>query len=56
MTKLPSPEQWVLARMDERECAELIEQHIDFYVENKRWFSPFGALTVAVRGALYAAA
>ena len=38
MTKLPSPEQWVLSRMDERECAELIEQHIDFYVENKDGF------------------
>ena len=38
MTKLPSPEQWVLSRMDERECAELIEQHIDFYVENEEGF------------------
>ena len=38
MTKLPAPEQWVLARMDERECAELIEQHIDFYVENEEGF------------------
>ena len=38
MTKLPSPEQWVLSRMDERECAELIEQHIDFYVENEDGF------------------
>ena len=38
MTKLPSPEQWVLSRMDELECAELIEQHIDFYVESKDGF------------------
>ena len=38
MTKLPSPEQWVLSRMDERECAELIEQHIDFYVESDDGF------------------
>ena len=38
MTKLPAPEQWVLARMDERECAELIEQHIDFYDENEGGF------------------
>jgi hypothetical protein len=38
MTKLPTPEQWVLARMDDKECAELIEQHIDFYVENEDGF------------------
>ena len=38
MTKLPTPEQWVLSRMDEMECAELIEQHIDFYVESKDGF------------------
>ena len=38
MTKLPTPEQWVLSRMDELECAELIEQHIDFYVENEDGF------------------
>ena len=34
MTKLPAPEQWVLARMNEIECAEMIEQHIDYYVED----------------------
>ena len=38
MTKLPTPEQWVLSRMDEMECAEMIEQHIDFYVESKDGF------------------
>ena len=38
MTKLPSPEQWVLSRMNEMECAEMIEQHIDFYVESKDGF------------------
>ena len=38
MTKLPTPEQWVLSRMDELECAELIEQYIDFYVENEDGF------------------
>ena len=35
MTKLPAPEQWVLARMNEMEVAELIEQHIDFYIEDE---------------------
>ena len=30
MTKLPPPEQWVLARMNEMECAEMIERHIDY--------------------------
>ena len=35
MTKLPAPEQWVLSRMNEMECAEMIEQYIDYYVEDK---------------------
>jgi hypothetical protein len=35
MTRLPTPEQWVLSRMNEMECAETIEQHIDYYVEDK---------------------
>ena len=35
MTKLPPPEQWVLCKMNEMEVAEMIEQHIDFYVEDK---------------------
>jgi hypothetical protein len=34
MTKLPPPEQWVLSQMNEMECAEMIEQHIDFVKEN----------------------
>jgi hypothetical protein len=38
MTKLPSPEQWVLSRMEQKECAELIEQHIDFYIESEDGF------------------
>ena len=38
MTKLPTPEQWVLSRMDELECAELIEQYIDFYVQSEDGF------------------
>ena len=32
MTKLPPPEQWALCKMDEMEVAEMIEEHIDFYV------------------------
>ena len=35
MTKLPPPEQWVLCKMNEMEVAEMIEQHIDFYVEDE---------------------
>jgi hypothetical protein len=35
MTKLPPPEQWVIGKMSEIEVAEMIEQHIDFYVEDK---------------------
>jgi hypothetical protein len=35
MTKLPAPEQWVLQRMNEMEVAEMIEEHIDYYVENE---------------------
>jgi hypothetical protein len=34
MTKLPAPEQWLLCEMNEMECAEMIERHIDFYKEN----------------------
>jgi hypothetical protein len=34
MTKLPPPEQWVLKPMNEMECAEMIEEHIDFVREN----------------------
>jgi hypothetical protein len=30
MTKLPPPEQWLLSRMNEMECAEMIEEHIDY--------------------------
>lgn len=32
MTNLPPPEQWVLKRMNEMKCAEMIERHIE-YVE-----------------------
>src|SRR3954462_13363476 len=35
MTKLPEPEQWVLAKMNEMEVAEMIEKYIDYYVEDK---------------------
>jgi hypothetical protein len=35
MTKLPPPEQWALCKMDEMEIAEMIEEHIDFYVEDE---------------------
>jgi hypothetical protein len=34
MTRLPPPEQWVLSRMNEMECAEMIERHIDFHKED----------------------
>jgi hypothetical protein len=34
-TKLPPPEQWVLCKMNEMEVAEMIERHIDFYVEDE---------------------
>jgi len=33
--KLPPPEQWMLYKMSEMEVAELIERHINFYVENE---------------------
>jgi hypothetical protein len=36
MSRLPSPEQWVLHKMNEMEVAELIEQHIDFVDEDDR--------------------
>jgi hypothetical protein len=36
MTKLPAPEQWVLSRMNEMECVEMIERHIDYYVIDKK--------------------
>jgi hypothetical protein len=35
MTRLPPPEQWALCKMNEMEVAEMIERHIDFYVEDK---------------------
>ena len=35
MTRLPPPEQWVLSQMNEMEVAEMIEQHIDYYVEDE---------------------
>jgi hypothetical protein len=36
MTTLPAPEQWLLSRLDEVQCAELIEQHIDYIDEHGR--------------------
>jgi hypothetical protein len=36
MTRLPPPEQWVLLRMNEMECAETIEEHIDYVDEYGR--------------------
>ena len=38
MTKLPTPEHYILERMDVMETAELIEQHIDFYKEYENGF------------------
>jgi hypothetical protein len=35
MTSLPPPEQWVLCKMSEMEVAEMIEQYIDYYDEDK---------------------
>src|SRR5262245_20668367 len=35
MTRLPAPEQWVMRKMTEMEVAEMIEEHIDFYIEDK---------------------
>ena len=35
MTKLPPPEQWALCKMNEMEVAEMIEEHIDFYVDGR---------------------
>jgi hypothetical protein len=32
-TQLPAPEQWVMAKMDKIEAAEMIERHIDYYTE-----------------------
>jgi hypothetical protein len=34
MTKLQAPEQWLLSRMDQMECGEMIEKYID-YVDKK---------------------
>jgi hypothetical protein len=34
MTKLQPPEQWVLSRMNEMECAEMIEEHIEYFDKN----------------------
>ena len=36
MTKLPAPEQWVLSTMSEMETAEMIEKHIEHYVEDAK--------------------
>jgi hypothetical protein len=36
MTKLQPPEQWVLSRMNEMECAEMIEEHIEYFDKNGR--------------------
>jgi hypothetical protein len=36
MNSLPVPEQWVIVRMTEAECAEMIEQHIDFVDKDGR--------------------
>jgi len=33
MTRLPPPEQWVLTKMSEMEVAEMIEEHIDYYIQ-----------------------
>ena len=35
MTRLAKPELWVLHRMNEMEFAEMIERHIDYYVEDE---------------------
>src|SRR5262245_1309186 len=35
MSSLPPPEQWVLCKMNEMEVAEMIEEHIDYYTEDK---------------------
>lgn len=35
MTRLPAPEQWVLSVMTDMEVAEMIEQHIEHYTEDK---------------------
>ncbi len=35
MTSLPPPEQWVLSKISEVEVAEMIEEHIDYYTEDK---------------------
>ena len=36
MTKLQAPEQWLLSRMNEMECAEMIEEYIDYIDKNGR--------------------
>jgi hypothetical protein len=36
MKKLPAPEQWLLSRLNEFQCAELIEHHIDYVDEKGR--------------------
>jgi hypothetical protein len=38
VTKLAKPELWVLHRMNEMELAEMIERHIDYYVEYANGF------------------
>src|SRR6516165_9629990 len=35
MSRLPPPEQWVLCKMNEMEVAGMIEQHIEYYKEDK---------------------
>jgi hypothetical protein len=35
MTRLPSPEQWALVKMNEMETAEMIERHIDYIKVNE---------------------
>src|SRR5262249_9111036 len=36
MTSLPAAEQWVIARLTDAECAEMIDQHIDFVDKDGR--------------------
>jgi hypothetical protein len=36
MTKLPTPEQWVLSKMSEMEVAEMIERYIDYVDDEGR--------------------
>ena len=36
MTKLPPPEQWIISRMNEMECAEMIERYVDYVDKDGR--------------------